>query len=193
MVWRTAGLLWLTAFAVADEPMPQPAYTGAGELVRPTGHREWMFVGANIGMGYNEGAAPREPRFHHIYIQREAYKKFAENGTFPDKTMLVMEVLEAGSNESINRRGQFAARSLGVEVALKDEARFPEKWAYFNFIGGQGKQLASAKAFPKQACWNCHNEHGAADNVFVQFYPALREALEARPKANGSQESAELK
>jgi len=52
--------------------------------------------------------------------------------------------------------------------------------AYFNFIGSGGAPLAQAKPFAKQACWKCHNEHGAADNVFVQFYPVLREAKPAR-------------
>ena len=125
-------------------------------------------------MGYNENV-PRTPTFHNIYIQPESYKQFAATGKFPDKTMLVMEVLTVGSSESINKHGQFQDRLLGVEVALKDEDKFPEKWAYFNFIGSDGKALPSAKAFPKEACWKCHNEHGAADNVFVQFYPVLRE------------------
>ena len=61
-------------------------------------------------------------------------------------------------------------------MALKDEKRFPEKWAYFNFIGSKAPPLPQAKPFPKEACWNCHNQHAAADNVFVQFYPVLREA-----------------
>ena len=36
-------------------------------------------------------------------------------------------------------------------------------------------ELKAAKAFPKEACWNCHNEHAKTDNVFVQFYPTLRD------------------
>ncbi|MFQ5739924.1 MAG: hypothetical protein ACE5JX_13020 [Acidobacteriota bacterium] len=33
---------------------------------------------------------------------------------------------------------------------------------------------AAAGAFAKSQCYNCHHEHGAADNVFSQFYPILR-------------------
>jgi hypothetical protein len=91
-----------------------------------------------------------------------------------------MEVIAAGTNASINKKGQFEDKPLGIEVALKDEKRFAEKWAYFNFIGSGGAPLAQAKPFPKEACWKCHNEHAAADNVFVQFYPVLREAKPAR-------------
>ena len=54
---------------------------------------------------------------------------------------------------------------------------FPEKWGYFNFIGTGGKPLPQAKAFPRDACWSCHNQHATADNVFVQFYPVLRQGL----------------
>jgi cytochrome P460 len=93
-----------------------------------------------------------------------------------------MEVFTAGENAPIVRRGQFQDKFRGVEVALKDSDKFAEKWAYFNFIGGEGKQLSQAKAFPKEACWNCHNQHGASDNVFVQFYPVLRDA---RKQATG--------
>jgi YHS domain-containing protein len=29
---------------------------------------------------------------------------------------------------------------------------------------------------PKESCYNCHIEHAAYDNVFLQFYPLLEEA-----------------
>ncbi|HUQ92067.1 MAG TPA: cytochrome P460 family protein [Bryobacteraceae bacterium] len=156
--------------------MPLPAFTEGGRLLRPEGWREWMFVGANLGMGYTESkaAAPRT-NYHNIYIQREAYKEYAQTGKFPDKTMLVMEVFSMGTNASINKQGSFADKAIGIEVALKDEKRFPEKWAYFNFIGEGGKPMADSGAMRKDACWKCHNEHGASDNVFVQFYPMLRD------------------
>jgi hypothetical protein len=165
---------WLLA---AGPPAAGPQYDHEGRLLRPRGYREWKFIGANYGMGYSEHAAPKkDPTFHNIYIQPESFREFAATGRFPDKTILVMEVYRAGTNASINRQGAFQDAFLGVEAAVKDEQRFPEKWAYFNFIGGGGKEREAAAAFPKQACWSCHNEHGAADNVFVQFYPLLREA-----------------
>lgn len=161
--------------------MPKPGFTEKGRLVRPEGYREWMFAGANLGMGYTEGAAPPKSNYHNIYVQREAYAHFAKTGKFPDKTMLVMEVLSQGTKASINQKGSFEDRLIGIEVALKDEARFPEKWAYFNFIGEGGKPLADAGAMRKEQCWKCHNEHGAVDNVFVQFYPALRDLPKKAP------------
>ena len=168
--------LLLTGMLSSQPKMFQPRYADGNQLVRPKGYREWMFVGSNLNMGYTEGGEPKESRFHNIYVQREAYRQYAATGKFPDKTVLVMEVIAAGTNASINKKGQFEDKSIGIEVALKDESRFPEKWAYFNFIGSGGAPLPQAKAFPKDSCWKCHNQHGAADNVFVQFYPVLREA-----------------
>ena len=168
--------LLLTAMLGSEEKMFQPRFADGNQLARPEGFRQWMFVGSNLNMGYTEGPAPAESRFHNIYIQREAYQQYAATGKFPDKTMLVMEVIAAGTNASINKKGQFEDKPIGIEVALKDEQRFAEKWAYFNFIGSGGVPLPQAKPFPKEACWKCHNQHGAADNVFVQFYPVLREA-----------------
>jgi hypothetical protein len=94
--------------------------------------------------------------------------------------MLVMELATSATRESINKHGRFEDRFLGIEVALKDESRFPDKWAYFNFIGPKGEALREATPFPKTACWSCHNKHGEADNVFVQFYPVLKAARAAR-------------
>jgi hypothetical protein len=170
----------LLAVVLTAADMPKPKYAADGSLIRPEGYREWMFIGSNMNMGYVEGGPPpEENRFHNIYIQREAYQHFARTGAFPDKTMLVMEVFRAGSNASINKKGQFEDQAVGIEVALKDESKLAEKWGYFNFIGPDGKALAQSKAFPKDRCWSCHNQHGQVDNVFAQFYPVLRAA---RPK-----------
>jgi hypothetical protein len=178
---RTAAVSLLSALLLPAETMPAPKYRGES-LARPEGYRTWMFVGASYGMGYTEGGEKKESpaTFHNIYIQREAFEAYRRSGKFPDKTMLVMEVIRPGTNASINKRGMFQDQFAGVEVALKDESRFPDKWAYFNFIGPGGQALAEAKPFARERCWSCHNEHGAVDNVFVQFYPVLREARPGR-------------
>jgi cytochrome c553 len=62
-------------------------------------------------------------------------------------------------------------------VSVKDGKRFakePGHWAYFNFMGENGKSLSSAKAQATAACNTCHQQNAAADWVFTQFYPVLR-------------------
>ncbi len=167
-------LIWVGVLR-SEGTRSQPRFAG-NRLIRPESYREWVFIGSSLGMSYTEGPAEKAPNFTNIYIQPEAYRQFAATGTFPDRTVLVMEVVSAGSSASINRRGQFEDRSIGIEAAVKDEKRFPEKWAYFSFIGTGGIPLLQAQPFPKETCWKCHNAHGAVDNVFVQFYPVLREA-----------------
>jgi len=169
--------LFLAASTLISAPMTKPRYVNGNHLLRPEGYRQWQFVAANYGMGYTEGEpkTPAKPgTFHNIYIQPTAFEQYKKTGSFPNGTMLVMEVYKPGTNASINKQGMFQDQYVGIEVALKDESKFPEKWAYFKLFEGD-KQLESAKPYPKSACWSCHNEHGSVDNVFVQFYPVLRE------------------
>lgn len=181
--------------ASTPDGMVQPAYDEKGSLVRPEGYREWIYVGSSLGLSYSrpDENATGPGMFHHIYIQPEAYKHYAATGEFPEKTMLVMENYSAGSKESNptgeltndkkefqNLNGHFEDQRVGVEVALKDSERFEESWAYFNFSTRAGL-LPAAKAFPKAMCWDCHQQHAAVDNVFVQFYPVLRESRPETP------------
>ena len=176
MIRRFAPLA-IFAGLLGSEQMTMPRFAAGNELMRPEGYREWMFAGANYGMGYTEAkpeAAAKPKTFHNIFVQREAAKSYQKSGQWPDGTMLVMEVVEPGTNASINKQGMFQNRLIGIEVAVKDSKRFAEKWAYFQLFDDKGA-LPQAKAFAKDRCWSCHNEHAAADNVFVQFYPAIRD------------------
>ena len=108
--------------------------------------------------------------FDNVFAKPEAYKTFQETGTWPDKTMLVLEVRKAEGKGSINQRGNFQGTAvMGLEVHVKDEARFPGKWAFFGFDEGKVGKLVPTGA----QCYVCHAEHAAVDTTFVQFYPTL--------------------
>ncbi|MBM3736577.1 MAG: hypothetical protein FJW39_12400 [Acidobacteria bacterium] len=178
MVRLRIGIVFAASLAIGEESMQKPRYAEGNQLLRPEGYREWMFAGANYGMGYTDpqvSGDKKDKTFHNIFIQKQAYRDFARTGSFPEGTMLVMEVVKPGTNKPPNKQGIFQDEFVGIEVAVKDSSKFEEKWAYFALFE-KGRQLDKAKAFPKNACWKCHNENGAADNVFVQFYPALRDA-----------------
>jgi len=158
---------------------PQPRYSEDKQLMFPEDYHSWVFVGASIGLGYTESARDAGPgACHQVYIQREAYDDYQRTGKFPEKTMLVMEVYKPEQKVSINKQGYFEGDRAGIEVALKDHDKFEEGWAYFDF--GNGRKRSSS-AFPKNSCWSCHNQHGADDNVFTQFYPVLRELKPPKP------------
>ncbi len=67
-----------------------------------------------------------------------------------------------------------------MESAVKDEARFPRKWAYFNF--GRGDKAAPLGA--DSNCNSCHSQNAAVENTFVQFYPTLLEVATAKGTLN---------
>lgn len=151
-------------------PPDGPHYTADGRMLFPANYREWIYLSSGLGMSYTAGAQ-NMVMFDNVFVNPEAYGKFLKTGTWPDKTMLVLEVRGAGSNASINKAGHFqTGERMGVEVHVKDEARFPGKWAFFGFEDGS----SPAKQVPLQAsCYSCHGEHGAVDTTFVQFYPTL--------------------
>lgn len=148
-----------------------PTYTADEQLVFPANYREWIYLSSGIDMSYfQSGMGMDHSMFDTVFVNPDAYKSFQQTGTWPDKTMLVLEVRKAGTNASINKSGHFQTTELmGREVHVKDESRFPGKWAFFGF-----DDKDTAKMVPKEAaCYSCHEQHGAVDTTFVQFYPTL--------------------
>jgi hypothetical protein len=115
--------------------------------------------------------------FDNVFVNPDAYRAFLQTGTWPDKTMLVLEVRTAGSKASINKAGHYQTSGvMGREVHVKDESRFPGKWAFFGF-----DEATPAKQVPKEAaCYSCHEQHAAVDTTFVQFYPTLIELAQKK-------------
>ena len=148
-----------------------PTYTADGKLNFPAQYREWIYLTSGVDMSYSPNAMKMDhSMFDNVFVNPASYKAFLQTGTWPDKTMLVLEVRVAGSNASINKSGHFqTAELMGKEVHVKDEARFPGKWAFFGF-----DDASTAKQVPKEAaCYSCHEQHAAVDTTFVQFYPTL--------------------
>jgi hypothetical protein len=147
-----------------------PQYTADNRLRWPEGYREWVYLSSGLGMNYSPLAGGgRPPRFTNVFVVPYAYKQFMATGHWPDKSMFVVEVYTAASHGSINRQGHYEDAFTGLDVEVKDEARFPDQWAYFGF--GLDRQNSSASS--KSECWNCHQQNGAVENTFTQFYPTL--------------------
>ena len=167
------GMLLLSVAALtqnAGSSGSAPEYTADGKLKLPERYREWVYLSTGLDMSYSAGGTMDHHMFDNVFVNPEAYQKFQETGTWPDKTMLVLEVRGAESRASINQRGNFqSGEVMGIEVHTKDEARFPGKWAFFSFDNGKIGSLFPAGA----ACYSCHQSHGAVDTTFVQFYPTL--------------------
>lgn len=148
-----------------------PAYTKDGRLLFPAHYREWVFLSSGVDMSYNPKAmAADHPMFDNVFADPEAYAQFVQTGTWPDKTVLVLESRMGMDKGSINHRGHFQGTEvMGLEVHVKDAARFAGNWGFFDF-----DNQVSGSLFPKEAaCYSCHAEHAAVDTTFVQFYPTL--------------------
>ena len=157
---------------VAASPGSAPAYAKNGDMLPPANYREWIYLTSGMDMSYTADAMKMDhSTFDNVFVNPEAYRSFLATGTWPDKTVMVLEAREARSKGSINQRGHFQAVGvMGFEVHVKDESRFPGKWAFFSFdaLDKNGTQIPE-----KAPCYSCHAQHGAVDTTFVQFYPTL--------------------
>jgi hypothetical protein len=109
--------------------------------------------------------------FDNVFVNPEAYRSFVETGTWPDKTVIILEKRGAGSKASINERGHFQSGGvIDIEAHVKDETRFPGKWAFFSFDPATETGTLIPQGAP---CYTCHAAHAAVDTTFVQFYPTL--------------------
>ena len=157
----------------AGVPAPAGAqFNSDGKLVRPEGYRRWVYVSSGFGMSYNPDAGGNgAPAFTNVFVAPEAYDFFRANGKWPDKTMFVLEIYGSTSHGSINQKGSYQESLVGLDVEVKDESRFADKWAYFDF--NSSAKTASALTPSKNNCWNCHEKNAAVEHSFVQFYPEL--------------------
>ena len=210
--WWRAGivvLIGMAAFVAYAPPATTqsttpPQYDSSGNLLRPVGFETWVLAGSNLGLAYKTeptktgfavtAAAADRPMFHNVYISPQAYEEFVRTQTFPDRTVLVIDVLTAADKEpkGVLSAGVYNGDRVAIEVAVKNMHRPDGKttpWAYYQFplSGNPPKFPDSAPAEPdstmvpanekEKTCEGCHAVHASRDHVWVQFYPTLRNLL----------------
>ena len=165
----------LTLAMVAQTSSDAPQFTPDGQLVLPRDYREWVYLSSGLGMTYGPAAQADQgnPMFDNVFVTPKAYRDFLESGRWPEKTMFILEVRRSIGKGSINNGGHYQSDVMALEAAVKDEERFPQKWAYFGFGRSDSDKAAPVPA--KSACNSCHNQNAAVENTFVQFYPSLLE------------------
>ena len=147
-----------------------PTYTKDGDLVPPVQYREWVYLTTGLDMSYIPKASSDRSVFDNVFVNPEAYRAFQATGTWPDKTVMLLEGRLAQSRGSINLSGHFQSGGImGLEIHIKDESRFPGKWAFFDVASETRATLIPSGA----PCYTCHADHAAVDTTFVQFYPTL--------------------
>lgn len=165
------GALALTATAQPAAPASGPVYVG-DKLAFPADYREWVYLTSGLDMTYGPAAPPAgQHRFDNVFVDPAAYRAFKATGTWPDKTIMVLEVRKTAEKGSINQAGQYQTEIAATEVHVKDTARFKDTagWAFFGFANDKPSSKVPANA----SCHTCHQDHGIVDTTFVQFYPTL--------------------
>lgn len=159
-------------------------FNKAGELIRPTQYREWVFVGTQVTPKDMNGGKPAFSEFQNVYIDPSSWRYWKRTGKFRDGTIFVLEMAEVGDKKAPSGTGYFQGELGGIAAAVKSKKRFRDKtnnWAYFAF---DDKRTAVAQ--PDDACAACHEANAAEDMVFTQYYPVLRAAKpKEKPKRRG--------
>jgi hypothetical protein len=173
LVSITSGLRPATVSAAAHASKSAeytPTYTKDGDLVPPLQYREWVYLTSGLDMSYTAKGNSDMSMFDNVFVNPDAYQAFVATGSWPDKTVMILEARGAESKGSINKAGHFQSGAvMGLEVHIKDESRFPAKWAFFD-VASESKATLIPQSAP---CYSCHRDHAAVDTTFVQFYPTL--------------------
>jgi hypothetical protein len=151
-----------------------------GELQRPVGYREWVYVGTPVTPNdMNDGKAAF-PEHHNVYIDPDSWAHWKKTGEFQEGTILMKELVSVGSKSAVSGNGYFQGEFIGLEAVIKSKKRFPDEpgnWAYFSFSTPDHQSLTrTASAFPTESCNACHAAAAGDDFVFTQYYPVLRAA-----------------
>jgi hypothetical protein len=191
-VSRSQTAPWLLVAALGGALNPTAAHAmdpsfslnSQGELKRPVGYREWVYVGAPVTPNdLNNGKAPF-PEFHAVYIDPPSWAHWKKTGQFREGTILIKELVSVGSKEAASGKGYFMGEFIGLEATVKSAKMFPKEpgnWAYFSFTSADHKTPKStASAQPTAECNSCHQGSAAQDWVFIQYYPVLRAAKGGR-------------
>ena len=164
-----------------------------GNLDRPTGYREWVYVGTPLTPNELNNGKAAFPEFHNVYMDPKSWKVWKKTGKFRDGTILVKELLSVGSKSAVSGKGYFQGDYIGLEATIKSKKYLPNEpgnWGYYSFSSPDHKTLAeTAKAFPAESCNSCHAAAAADDFVFTQYYPVLRAGKAKRKHATGGFDS----
>lgn len=169
------ALLSFSCIGSAETPTSEtPRYQGE-HLILPAEYREWVYLSTGFDMSYSAVALPGHHMFDNVFVAPSAYKAFLATGTWPDKTLLVLEVRGAKDKGSINKHGNFQGEDvMAHEVHVKDSSH--GGWSFFQFDDkGLGNRVPDS-----EACYSCHQSHAAVDTTFVQFYPTLLPVARAK-------------
>lgn len=184
---------FLSTIVLSKDQPPKKIYYSHfdedGLLLRPTGYREWVFVGAPLTPNDMNNGKAAFPEFHNVYIDPASWAHWKRNGEFIDGTIVIKELVSVAGKTSFSGNGYFEGEYIGLEAMVKDKQRFPDNpgnWGFFRFTNEDYQSLkVKSQVLPNNACASCHAPNAQQDLVFIQHYPVLRAGKATGEKATG--------
>jgi hypothetical protein len=172
-----AVLLLAASVAAAQDNLDVAQYTDSGELRRPADLDEWIQTGVSLGGEYSdEPFDPQNPgTLGVVLMEPAAYRYFLANRKYADGTMFLLNFYRAEGKSEPQLPGFVQGALQAQEIHVLDQARFGDGHGFFLFPDANVQ--ASTRLPDGNECITCHNEHGAFDGTFAQFYPTIRELL----------------
>ncbi len=104
-----ASLLSISLLAAfrGDAPVASegaPAYDRDGKMRFPEHYRDWVYLTTGFDMSYNPAMQMVHHMFDNVFVNPEAYHAFLANGTWPDKTVFVLET-RGRANQRLHQSG----------------------------------------------------------------------------------------
>ena len=166
---RLPSVLILATLALSAQTATDgPLFTADNQLTLPKDYRQWTFLSSGLGMTYDPNPSdPADPSFNNVFVNPSAYRAFVETGHWPDHTMFVLEIRSSTGQGSINNGGHYQTGIRAIEAEVKDEKRFPQKWAFFPF--GDKQQATALPA--ASSCNACHDQNAAVETPSYSSIP----------------------
>src|SRR5438309_8712711 len=133
------------------------AYAASPEkssVAYPTGYRKWALVKSMVIYSDKHPLFAEFGGLHHVYANAEAMRALVKGGTFPDGSVLVLDLHEAKDENGAWVEG---SRKL-VGVMEKDRARFKATggWGFGGFKGDSQSEQPATDATAQ--CVGCHQQ-----------------------------------
>ncbi|MDP3494507.1 MAG: cytochrome P460 family protein [Hyphomonadaceae bacterium] len=159
------------AVSLAAAAFAGPSYDADGKIVIPENMDRWPTVGTTYALSYEGDGGTT---LNTVRLDPDSYDAYVKTGKFPVGAIMQLEVRTPVTEVAPAKGGQTQGAVVGRSLHVKDEKGGPGTWTFYGF----GASSKTGSAIPRsQACYSCHDEHaGTTDTVFMQYYPALKEA-----------------
>src|SRR2546426_3439888 len=136
-------------------------------VAHPTGYRKWALVKSMVIYSDKHPLFAEFGGLHHVYANAEAMRALVKGGTFPDGSVLVLDLHEAKDENGAWVEG---SRKL-VGAMEKDRARFKATGGggVEAVQGGNPTERAGTDASAQ--CFTCHQKQKDKDFVFSGYLP----------------------